>query len=384
MHRIDMPGHSSNFFALRNPSAGVKATQLGADWPNDVQEEICRFVESMGITLQKGNRDQLGQAIVLGSGGGVKSARKNLLANPGPRIWQRGTTFTTSAGGSLYTADRWRASAGTSGVVTVTKQAHSNGGPPDPRGGLEFLRWVQSTAGTVPFLEQRIPCLEEADAQDLVLSVYLRVSTGTLAVIPQLRQFFGSGGSATVDLAAAAWTVTTTWTRFSVKLTPASIAGKTIGAGAYLAWQLKFPSAATFTVEMTSAQLEPGALATFFERPDVAADLAECLRFYCKSYNPDVTPGTVTVDGQINCSDIGPLVEALNTRFPIPMRTTPAVTWYSPRTSNKNGFIERPQFNDAAVTGTSYNSEVSTGAPATNDPGAVVSAYAHFTADAEL
>lgn len=71
MHRIDSPGNANNLFTEGNPSLGVPATEVSDDWLNDVQEELANLIENQGIVLQKGNQNQLEQAInnLLGFGG---------------------------------------------------------------------------------------------------------------------------------------------------------------------------------------------------------------------------------------------------------------------------------------------------------------------------
>ena len=64
MHRIDAPGATiDNKFTEGNPGLGIPATELSADWLNDVQGEVVTVVESAGITLVKGTITQLRSAI---------------------------------------------------------------------------------------------------------------------------------------------------------------------------------------------------------------------------------------------------------------------------------------------------------------------------------
>jgi hypothetical protein len=84
MHRIDQDGHVGNRFSPGNPQAGQLATRWGVDWPNAVQEEICKVVEAAGIPLDKAQNDQLYEAIVAiaagaaGSGGGSVPTTRNV------------------------------------------------------------------------------------------------------------------------------------------------------------------------------------------------------------------------------------------------------------------------------------------------------------------
>jgi hypothetical protein len=64
MHRVDADGATAQFrFTNGNPNTGTPATLLEQAWHNDVQEEICTLIEEAGITLVKGDWDQLRRAI---------------------------------------------------------------------------------------------------------------------------------------------------------------------------------------------------------------------------------------------------------------------------------------------------------------------------------
>ena len=64
MDRID---HSTatldKKFTNGNPSTGVKPTVVTHDWLNGIQEELCNFIESRGITLTKTDNTLLTQAL---------------------------------------------------------------------------------------------------------------------------------------------------------------------------------------------------------------------------------------------------------------------------------------------------------------------------------
>ncbi len=64
MHRIDGAGATDqNLFTEGSPASGVPATTVTEEWLNDVQEEVCNIVEAAGLTLEKGTRTQLLEAI---------------------------------------------------------------------------------------------------------------------------------------------------------------------------------------------------------------------------------------------------------------------------------------------------------------------------------
>lgn len=57
MKRISTATSVNNRFVDGNKSTGRKATQLNAEWFNQVQEEICKLLESAGITVGAGDAD---------------------------------------------------------------------------------------------------------------------------------------------------------------------------------------------------------------------------------------------------------------------------------------------------------------------------------------
>ena len=72
MHRIDSPGATAgNLFTEGNPALSIAPTEVSDDWLNDVQEEIVNVILDQGITLVKGQQDQLLSAIqsLIGEGG---------------------------------------------------------------------------------------------------------------------------------------------------------------------------------------------------------------------------------------------------------------------------------------------------------------------------
>jgi len=82
MHRIDAPGATgSNLFTEGNPALGIPATEVSDDWLNDVQEEIVTVIEDQGISLVKGQQDQLLTAILGLIGQGGKNIKLDPLQN---------------------------------------------------------------------------------------------------------------------------------------------------------------------------------------------------------------------------------------------------------------------------------------------------------------
>lgn len=76
MKRIDTQFAVAGQFVPGNPQTGQKATRIGADWLNMMQEEVANAIELSGIVLNGNEQDQLYQAILAiaagaaGAGGG--------------------------------------------------------------------------------------------------------------------------------------------------------------------------------------------------------------------------------------------------------------------------------------------------------------------------
>ena len=82
--------------------------------------------------------------------------------------------------------------------------------------------------------------------------------------------------------------------------------------------------------QITGLQIEVGDTVTSFEHRIFGDELARCQRYYCKSYNPDVAPGTNTMVGSIwgrNYSAESRSANPVNVKFPVTMRDTPTVTF---------------------------------------------------------
>jgi hypothetical protein len=72
MHRIDVPSATvDNLFTEGSPTGGIPATTVAAGWLNDLQENVCEAIEGAGITLSKGDSQQLLLAIQAIAGGGL-------------------------------------------------------------------------------------------------------------------------------------------------------------------------------------------------------------------------------------------------------------------------------------------------------------------------
>lgn len=246
---------------------------------------------------------------------------KNALINGNFDIWQRGTSFTSSA---EYSADRWIHNfAG--GTGTITRQSFTVGATIVLNEPEFYLRFVKTGAGTGPNIDQRIENLRTFASETVTLSFWARVASGTESVTSQLLNNFGTGGSPSADTsqAGSAKTITTTWTKFTQTFTVNSLSGKTLGTNNdhFLGVRFSLPSS-TYTFELAQVQLEKGSDATEFERRLIVQELAMAQRYTYRQ----------TKDSGGSFRAVAPCYAQSSTnaratiRFPVQMRTTPVFT----------------------------------------------------------
>ena len=142
------------------------------------------------------------------------------------------------------------------------------------------------------------------------------------------------------------------------------------------------------TFYITGVQLEKGSTATSFDYRPYGTELALCQRYYSKSYNIDVVPGTANAFNGGSCgvsagTAIGTFVSDFS--FPVEMRATPTVTFYSANTGSTGVWRDGGAAADKTVavylsqgtrTGNVYNSAVWSAIGS--------AAYGHWVASIEL
>jgi hypothetical protein len=216
---------------------------------------------------------------------GFGQAGKNKIINGDFGIWQRGTSFSNPAT-TAYNADRWLVEHDGSGATrTVSQQTFTPGAA--PVAGYEsqyFLQYAVSggTSNTFQQIEQRIEDVRTFAGNPVTFSFWAKGDAArTINIL--VNRNFGSGGSA-ADQSSVGSTlnITTSWARYSVTATMASVTGKTIGAGSYAQWIMRFAAATAQTIQIWGVQLEYGSTATPFETASgsIQGELAMCQRYY--------------------------------------------------------------------------------------------------------
>jgi len=316
-------------------------------------EAIVRFDGTTGQSFQ----DSLALVNDLGEITSPNVVGRNLFIN-GDMVFDRRVGPHTVTG---YTLDRFfnDLRSGDTGAGTVTREDFTIG-QTDVPGAVNYMQHIQSsgTATLRPDTLQRIENVEIHSGTSITVSWRARVTSGTMSVLPQMLQNFGSGGSSDVAVNASEVTYTTTWTKFTKTFTVPSVSGKTIGAGNYLHFRTFYGAAATFTVQTTFWKSEFGTVATPFSLAggSIAGELILNERYYKKSYDTEVAPGTVT--------DIGAHFavfarNASNQNFEMvhftAMRATPTAVGFNPASLDASGkFLNETDTTEHDVTMTPY------------------------------
>jgi len=218
------------------------------------------------------------------------TAGKNKIINGDFSIFQRGASSTTTAG---YTADRWFVQVDGTGTITTTQQTFT---PGNTISGYEPATYLQTTAtaigtSTTYFLNQRIEDVRTFAGQTVTLSFWAKADSSRTKDI-YLHQYFGTGGSADVYAPATfpAFTVTTSWQRYTFTISLPSISGKTIGTGSYLELGIRTTMTSGMVFQVWGVQLEAGSVATPFTTATgtLSGELQACQRYYQKWIGADL------------------------------------------------------------------------------------------------
>jgi len=267
--------------------------------------------------------------------GGALSGARNRIINGDMRIDQRnaGASSTTTGG---YTVDRFVFYASQSSKITIQQNA---GSVTPPAGFSNYLGFTVSASATVGssdyfYFYQPIEGFNTADlafgsasAKTVTVSFWIRSSlTGTFGGSLNNGAFNRSYPFTYSISSANTWeykTITITGDTSGTWLTNngagmilalslgmgstfATTAGSWTG-GLYVsatgATNLVGTNGATFYI--TGVQLEAGSVATPFERRSYGQELALCQRYYEKSYDPDVVPGSISYAGRVSGQNPG-------------------------------------------------------------------------------
>ena len=286
-------------------------------------------------------------------------SHRNMIINGGMDVAQRATTASVDWTG-YWVLDRYGVINTGAGVASMTQTTNDV-----PDGFKACLQLACTTADTSISATERFVLRQPIEAQNLS-----RIAKGTSTAKSLTLSFYVKGdASATYQVSlydpqnnriiGSAFSVTTAWNRVEI-----TFAGDTAGAltlnnttglnldimlhrgtnysgGTGLdAWSsyantkagalatTSFYDSTARRLLITGVQLELGSNATPFEHRSYAEELALCQRYYQKSYETGVAPGTNTNLGGIHALSWGD-GNVAGFRFIKPMRDVPSVRFWT-------------------------------------------------------
>ena len=358
---------------------------------------------------------------LLGSFGGQAGESlmfRNKILNGCMRIDQR-NSGTSSQAANAYTVDRWAALNSTAPSFTIQQNAGSITPPVGYSNylGCTVTNVVTPTAAQRWSIQQAVEGFNVADlawgtanAQSITVSFWARSSlTGTFGGV--IRNSAGNRSYPFTYSVSAA----NTW-EYKTVIIPGDTTGTwltnngiglalvfSLGAGSSLvgaagSWagsdlwsatgSVNVVSTNGATLYITGVQLEAGPTATPFERRPIGQELQLCQRYYEKSYNIDVVPGTASSNfgkfyhlaSSDSAGSAGPYIQ-----FKVTKRSTPLFTAYTDLGLAGSWRYLRSGAGADAVVNTTFIGQ--TGGLAFVNCGASwvpVSVHGHWTASAEL
>ena len=251
------------------------------------------------------------QVQVANLNGGQLAGTRNLLLNGGISIDQRnaGATQTFTAAAALaYSVDRWY---GYCTGANVTGQQVTGA-----TSGQFRYRFTGAASVTAIGFGQRIEQLNSASLAGTTATLSVDLANTLLTTVTWTAFYattantFGSLASPTrTQIATGTFTVSSTVTRYSTQI---SIPGAAT-TGIEIVFTVGAQTSGTWTIG--DVQLEPGTVATPFERKSYGQELVLCQRYYLSGTSaPALNQTGVTA----NVSS--------TTCFPVQMRSTPTVT----------------------------------------------------------
>ena len=345
---------------------------------------------------------------------------KNRIINGAMVIDQRNNGASVTPASGAYTLDRWVYNASQASKVTIQQNA---GSVTPPAGFKNYLGLTVGTSANVTIgagdyfdLEQRIEGYNIADldwgtanAKTVTLSFQVRSSlTGTFG--GALRN---SGSTRSYPFSYSI-PVANTWTPISITITGDTSGtwlstngvgiyvgfalgyGSTYGNGTAGAWvgsdlesvtgAVSVVSTNSATFYITGVQLEVGSSATGFEYRQYDQELILCKRYYNKSYDATIAPGTASVFGCTAMRIYGyyPLYYSGTIYFGVPMRVSPTMVAYNPVTGASGTWTTAGAYSGSPPVTFNYGGNISIQWQAGDGYNNQDFTYGQWTATAEL
>ncbi len=230
---------------------------------------------------------------------------RNRIINGGMSVWQRGTSFSVTAG--QYVQDRW--------FLYAPSGTFSSARSTDVPSGFQFSAEL---TGTNASYTQRIEATNSFDlvGQSVTVSFWAKSVSGTQALFVELQRPNAEdnwSGITSIFTTTVSASLSSNWTYYT-----ATFANLPAGVANGLSCVIGRAAGGATTTRITGVQLEAGTVATPFERRPYGTELALCQR-YCQ----------IAGSGASGSFDGSTTTIQITEKCVVPMRAAPSGTLIS-------------------------------------------------------
>jgi hypothetical protein len=357
---------------ITNTAGGISIAASGAGTPNTIQNGtssvaiassngsiIAATNGTTAFTVDTSQNTTFAATVAMAS-----SFKRNRIINGNMAADQRnaGAAQTITAAAALaYTVDRFYAYC-TGANVTGQQIAGATA-------NQYRYRFTGAASVTAIGFAQRIEAINAADLANTTATLSVDLANSLLTTVTWTAYYanttdtFGSLASPTVtSIATGTFTVTSTVTRYNAQISIPSAAT----TGLQILFTVGAQTSGTWTIG--NVQLEPGSVATPYERQIYTDQFLQCQRYYF-----DVNPGSSTASTCMQTVGGGAgATQANGITVPVSMRTAPTFVF------------RNTSFFNASAIGVSFSSPNGAGLNLTTLAASTAFASFNFTANAEL
>jgi len=266
--------------------------------------------------------------------------RQNWIMNGDFNIWQRGTSVSSTT--YRVGPDRFGGTSNFGGTISFVRTAFTVGQTDVPDNPTYFCRFNRgSNAWNIVHWIENVTLTAN---KTFVVSLWGKVTGGSVGFGFDAEQYFGSGGSssvsATVTNIGPSYTWTTSWQRFLFRVSFPSVSGKTLGAGHCVRiYLMTNTGTGALGIDFAHMSMTEGPTVRDFSPmyPSLAQETIACERYFQKSYEPDTAPGAGDNKGRkswvCNGFTSGTYTIENDVEFRTTMRANPTIATYGTSSS---------------------------------------------------
>jgi hypothetical protein len=290
----------------------------------------------------------------ISSGGSGSGINPNHIINGNFDFWQRGTSL-PSGTGNRKIADRFNENCSIS-TCAVSRQTLTQ-----PSSNLFNAAYFHrasiasgNTSSSIAVTQHFIEDVTKLAGKTVTISFWAKADSNKNISL-EMQQNFGTGGSPSagvIGIGVQKFSISTSWQKITHTVTLPFINGKTLGTNGIQTTTTRlniwYDAGSNFnavtdslgnqsgTFDIAQVKLEEGDVATPFVLAGgtIEGELAACQRYYEKSYNLNVNPGTNTLLGMSSIQISQNFINNSFVRFPffsmVRKRVTPSFVIYSP------------------------------------------------------